>query len=129
MTGYISQKPTVVIVTNPHQRAIGIEVNSVPEIHLSVKYTATEPINNIIANNKVTAAYSSLYSQIAFINPRVKGIFFNNLTILNTLKILKTFQNSQTTNTPKKNGRKDSRSIILPIEKINESLCSALNNL
>jgi hypothetical protein len=103
----------VVIVTNPHQRAIGIDVNSVPITFLSTKYTLTEPINNIIENSKQTAAYSSLYSQIALINQRVNGIFFNNLTTLKILNTLKTFQNSPTANNHKKNGRNDNKSTIL----------------
>ena len=122
VTGYISQKPTVVIVTNPHQIAIGIDVKSVPATHLSAKYTATEPINNIIENRSITAAYSSLYSQIALINQRVKGIFFNSLTTLKTLNTLNTFQNSQTTNNQRKNGRNESKSIILQRENINDIL-------
>ena len=129
VSGTISQKPTVVIVTSPHQSDIGIEVNSVASTHLSTKYTPTEPINNIIENRSVTAAYSSLYSQIALMKPLVSGIFFNNLTTLNTLNILSTFQNSQTANIPKKNGKNEIKSIIFPIENINEILCFALNNL
>lgn len=129
VSGTISQKPTVVIVTNPHQSDIGIEVNSVASTHLSTKYTPTDPIKRIIEKSKVTAAYSSLYSQIALINHLVRGIFFNNLITLNTLNILSTFQNSHTANTHKKNGKNDIKSMILPNDNINEILCSALYNL
>ena len=129
VSGTISQKPTVVIVTNPHQSDIGIDVKRVASTHLSTKYTPTDPIKRIIENNRVTAAYSSLYSQIALINHLVRGIFFNNLITLNTLNILNTFQNSHTANTHKKNGRNDIKSIILPNDSINEILCSALYNL
>lgn len=129
VTGYISPKPTVVIVTKPHHIAIGIDVKSVPATHLSAKYTATDPINKIMENRSMTAAYSSLYSQIALINQRVRGIFFNNLTTLKTLNTLRTFQNSHTTNNQRKKGRKESKSIILHREKIKEILWSALKNL
>lgn len=129
VSGTISQKPTVVIVTNPHQRDIGIEVNNVASTDLSTKYTQTDPINNIIENNNVTAAYSSLYSHIALINHLVRGIFFNNLITLNTLKILKTFQNSHTAKNHKKNGKNEIKSIILPNEKINNILFCAFINL
>jgi hypothetical protein len=129
VSGTISQKPTVVIVTSPHHSDIGIDVKSDASTHLSTKYTQTEPINNIIENNRVTAAYSSLYSQIALINHLVRGIFFNNLITLNTLNILRTFQNSHTANTHKKNGKKEIKSIILPNDNINDILWSALYNL
>jgi hypothetical protein len=118
----MSPKPTVVIVTSPHQSAIGIDVNNVPSTHLSTKYTPTEPINNIIENSNVTAAYSSLYSQIALIKPLVSGIFFNSLITLNILNILRTFQNSHTANSHKKNGKNDTKSIILPNDKANDIL-------
>lgn len=120
--GTISQKPTVVIVTSPHHKAIGIDVNSVSITALSTKYTPTEPINNIIKNSNVTAAYSSLYSHNALINQRVSGIFFNNLITLKTLRILNTFHTSHTANSHKKKGRKETKSIILMNENTNEIL-------
>lgn len=129
VSGTISQKPTVVIVTKPHHSDIGIDVNRVASTPLSTKYTPTEPIKSIIENNRVTAAYSSLYSQIALMNHLVSGIFLSNLITLNTLNILNTFQNSHTANTHKKKGKKDIKSIILPNDNINDILCFALNNL
>jgi hypothetical protein len=120
--GTISQKPTVVMVTNPHHKDIGIDVNSDASTHLSTKYTHTDPINNMIENSRVTAAYSSLYSHIALIKPLVSGIFLSNLITLNTLNILNTFQNSHTAKTHKKNGKNEIKSIILPNERINEIL-------
>ena len=57
--GYMSPYPTVVIVTNPHQRASRIDAKLFQMASFSTKYTKKLPKNNIIKYIVNTALYSS----------------------------------------------------------------------